>query len=97
MVRRMGSRLFAQCPHCTRELTYKCLAQHARHCRATPAYAVIVGNIGTVYTGADSAMADDIYAEYVRATRNPRARCAGEFVTLMHAGEPVRSVRAVDA
>ena len=42
---------------------------------------VVVGNLGTVYSGADSLAAHKAYLGYVRASDAPYGRASGEGVT----------------
>jgi hypothetical protein len=55
-----------------------------------PKFTVIVSNIGTVYTGSDSKVAESDYAAYVSASRGNIGNAAGETVTLLKDGEPVK-------
>jgi hypothetical protein len=50
---------------------------------------VIVGNIGTVYSGNNPTDANDMYDEYVRQSKAGSGRAAGESVYLMEDGEPI--------
>lgn len=50
-------------------------------------YQVIVGNIGTVYSGNTEQTACDIFDEYVKMSQAPYGRASGESVTLMMDGE----------
>ena len=50
-------------------------------------FQVIVGNIGTVYDGNNYMQAQARYTAYVRASKSPHGRAAGEPVTLMRNGE----------
>lgn len=52
-------------------------------------YQVIVGNIGTVYSGGDEHAAQMHYSEYVNQSAGNYGRASGEPVTLMENGEPV--------
>lgn len=45
-------------------------------------YSVVVGNIGTVYDGADRGEAQTKFMSYVDASMAPTGRAAGETVTL---------------
>ena len=56
----------------------------------TTHWAVIVGNIGNVYSGPDEKMARATYKEYVDQSHRQYGRAAGEDVTLMQDGEPVQ-------
>lgn len=53
-------------------------------------YQVIVGNIGTVYDGADEAQAESKYTEYVKQSESGQGRAGGERVTIMADGEPIK-------
>lgn len=53
-------------------------------------YEVIVGNIGTVYSGPSKSAAERDFEGYVRQSREGYGRAANEPVTLMCAGEPVK-------
>lgn len=59
------------------------LAVHANK----PHYEVIVGNIGTVYSGNDKAEADRAYAHYVEQSNSRLGRAGGEHVTMMVGNE----------
>ena len=50
-------------------------------------FQVVVGNIGTVYDGNNYMQAQARYAAYVKASKSPHGRAAGEPVTLMHNGD----------
>lgn len=50
-------------------------------------YEVIVGNIGTVYSGGSSIEANQIFLEYRKDSREGIGRAAGEDVTVMCDGE----------
>jgi hypothetical protein len=52
-------------------------------------FEVIVGNIGTVYSGTNRHEAEGAYNEYVVASKLKAGRAAGEQVTMMKDGEPV--------
>jgi hypothetical protein len=52
-------------------------------------YTVIVGNIGTVYSGYDKKEAKRIYDEYVVAAKQPYGRASGEDVVLCLDDEPI--------
>ena len=60
-------------------------------------YEVIVGNVGTVYSGSDATNAETIYAGYVETSLGSVGRASGEPVTLMQDGEPVREHTPLDA
>ena len=49
---------------------------------------VIVGNIGTVYSGSDEKQARKDYRDYVDISRAGAGSAGGEPVTLMRDGEP---------
>jgi hypothetical protein len=54
-------------------------------------YSVIVGNVGTVHTGASKRKAAGIFREYVKASKLGSGRMGGEPVTLTDTdGEPIR-------
>jgi hypothetical protein len=57
--------------------------------KASPVFSVIVGNIGTVYDGADEKTARETFAEYCDQSRSSYGRAAGEDVTLCYDGETV--------
>lgn len=50
-------------------------------------YEVIVGNIGTVYSGTDRNAADAKFEAYVELASSGMGRAAGETVTMMRDGE----------
>ena len=52
-----------------------------------PHYEVIVGNVGSVYSGKDKAEAERVYAEYVEQSNSLLGRAGGEEVTMMVDGE----------
>ncbi len=52
-------------------------------------YQVIVGNIGTTYTGDDYHEALRQYGEYKRQSKARYGRCAGEPVVILQDGEPM--------
>lgn len=54
-------------------------------------YIVIVGNIGTVYSGTDPMKAQSSYAEYVGQSVSGIGRASGEDVTLMCDGDEIQS------
>lgn len=56
----------------------------------TVTYDVVVGNVGTVYSGPDSREAVRTYLAYVIESRGPHGRAVGEAVTLLRNGEPIR-------
>lgn len=49
-------------------------------------YQVIVGNIGTVYTGSNKTVASGIFDEYSTQSKRKIGRAAGEAVTLLGDG-----------
>ncbi len=53
-------------------------------------FAVVVGNIGTVYDGSDAAKAISDYIGYLADAKKPYGRASGESVVLFADGEPVR-------
>ena len=54
-----------------------------------PRYEVLVGNIGTVYSGENAAQAEADYLSYRTDSRRRYGRAAGEPVTLFKDGEIV--------
>ncbi len=52
-------------------------------------YEVIVGNVGTVYTGESRREARLTFACYLDHSKSNYGRCAGESVTLLLNGEEV--------
>lgn len=52
-----------------------------------PIFEVIVGNIGTVYSGNNFMQASCKYSHYVKASKSGTGSAAGESVTLMHNGK----------
>ena len=50
-------------------------------------FEVIVGNVGTVYSGNNYMQAATKYSAYVKLSKANYGRVAGESVTLMHNGE----------
>ena len=60
-------------------------------------YEVIVGNIGTVYSGYDEAEANDIFATYREIASKPYGRACGCEVTLMVDGAPKLGFNPFDA
>ncbi len=56
----------------------------------TPKYEVVVGNVGTVYSGNNAVEANRTFREYVAQSRLSIGRAAGEDVTLLRNGEPAR-------
>jgi hypothetical protein len=53
-------------------------------------YEVIVGNIGTVYTGTSKAEAIKRFNTYVAQSKSLRGRAGGESVTIIKDGEPIK-------
>jgi hypothetical protein len=53
-------------------------------------YEIIVGNIGTVYTGTNGFEANKTFNQYRSASMSPHGRASGESVTLLKDGEVVR-------
>lgn len=53
-------------------------------------FEVVVGNIGTVHTGADQTAASTMYDSYVELSKTGYGRTAGESVYLMQDGEPIQ-------
>jgi hypothetical protein len=53
-------------------------------------FEVIVGNVGTVYSGSNYMVAQTTYTHYVKQSARGGGRAAGESVVLMHNGEPRR-------
>jgi hypothetical protein len=53
-------------------------------------YMLIVGNIGTVYTGQNGFEANTLFRSYVGASNAKHGRASGEDVTLFKDGEPYR-------
>lgn len=53
-------------------------------------YEVVVGNVGTVYSGPDAQDALSTFNVYVEQSKADQGRAGGEDVTLMRDGEPVR-------
>ena len=62
-------------------------------------YQLVVGNIGTVYTGYDAVEAIKDYQHYVNLSKSEAGRAAGESVTLFCDGEIMEehTGRAADA
>lgn len=50
-------------------------------------YEVIVGNIGSVYSGGNFMIASAKFAEYVKQSKSNVGRAGGENVTLLDRGE----------
>jgi hypothetical protein len=50
-------------------------------------YEVIVGNVGSVYSGPDKSQAEETYDRYVEISNSLLGRAGGEEVTLMVDGE----------
>lgn len=55
--------------------------------KSAPFYEVIVGNVGTVYSGFDLVEADAHYEIYVGLSLSGHSRASDESVTLMEDGE----------
>ena len=53
-------------------------------------YMLVVGNIGTVYTGQNGFEANTLFQSYVGASHAKHGRASGEDVTLFKDGEPHR-------
>lgn len=51
-------------------------------------YTVVVGNVGTAYSGNDPVEARKVFGEYRDISQGRRGRAAGEDVTLFDDGEP---------
>lgn len=60
-----------------------------------PEYQVVVGNIGTVYSGLNLDEAIRTFHEYVRQSRSGYGRAAGESVVIMKDGEPMTEVEGM--
>jgi hypothetical protein len=56
-----------------------------------PEWQVVVGNVGTVYSGTNGAEARKTFLVYRKQSRTGQGRAAGEEVTLFKDGEPVES------
>jgi hypothetical protein len=54
-------------------------------------YEVVVGNIGTVYSGSNERQAQKDYVEYVEQSKTNYGRAAGESVTFFKDGYAVKS------
>lgn len=54
---------------------------------APDSWEVIVGNVGSVYSGHDEAMARKKYNSYIESSKSGAGRAGGEDVTLMHNGD----------
>jgi hypothetical protein len=52
-------------------------------------YSVIVGNVGTVFSGTNKKDAQAMYREYVKISDCSRGRISGEDVTLFCDDEPI--------
>ena len=50
-------------------------------------YQIVVGNIGTIYNGANLKVAKTLYKEYVEQSKLNLGKVAGEPVTLFHNDE----------
>lgn len=55
-----------------------------------PVYRVIVGNVGTVHDSLDRQAAENCYFEYVTRSSTGYGRVAGEPVSLLQDGEPIK-------
>jgi hypothetical protein len=53
-------------------------------------YEVIVGNIGTVYSGSNGFEATKTYNQYIGQSKAPHGRASGETVTLFKNDEPYK-------
>ncbi len=53
-------------------------------------YQIIVSNVGVVYSGNYATVAEEVYREYVRLSKEVIGEAAGEDVTAMYQGEPYR-------
>ena len=53
-------------------------------------YEVVVGNIGTVYSGNNMRIAERTYDDYVRISKRAHGRASGEFVILFNDGAITR-------
>jgi hypothetical protein len=52
-------------------------------------YEVIVGNIGTVYSGSNYEEAEEEYKDYLDASQSPYGKASGEEVTFLKDNEIV--------
>lgn len=52
-----------------------------------PIFEIVVGNIGSVYSGNNFMQARSTYTQYVELSRNGHGRASGEAVTFFHNGE----------
>lgn len=59
-------------------------------------YEVLVGNIGTIYSGPDRKQALKDYGEYKRQSIKNYGRAAGEPVTLLQDGEPIMELTYIE-
>ena len=50
-------------------------------------FEVVVGNIGTVYSGNNFMVASSKYSAYVENSKSGKGRAGGEAVTMFHNGE----------
>ena len=50
-------------------------------------FEVVVGNIGTVYSGSSYTLAREAFAEYAKQSRDNYGRAANEQVTMLRGGE----------
>jgi hypothetical protein len=76
------------------DCNYEDDCMHCAHCnkQIEPAYPadkweVIVGNVGTVYSGSDESAARAKFASYVEISNGGAGRAGGESVTLMKDGD----------
>ena len=53
-------------------------------------FEVVVGNIGSVYSGNSLSIALDLFDTYVNQSKSGVGRAGGEFVTLFKYGEPYK-------
>lgn len=58
-------------------------------------FTVIVGNIGTVYSGSNEKQATKAYREYKKQSERGLGRANGEDVTLMENGEPKKEHKGI--
>ncbi len=63
-----------------------------------PKYVVIVGNIGTVYSGNNRTNANQIWEAYVAQSHSGKGRAGGEYVVLCDGktGDPIREYEGAD-
>ena len=72
------------CCHCNKKIE-SAYGEDDKSC-----YEVIVGNIGTVYSGDSQTEADEVYMTYVGNSQHGSGRCAGEDVTMLRNGDIIR-------